>query len=87
MRDTTKCSSCVGLSYDEKLLDIEPSGAQCRLLSSYMLILDRGPDAVRQMILADLIRFQELGAQRYAEDLKVVLACFVAEFLPTAEAR
>ncbi|TLG77808.1 hypothetical protein [Methylocystis sp. B8] len=84
MRDETKCSSCVGWSYEEKLLHIAPSGAQCRLLSSYKLNLDRGVDTVRRLILADVARFQEMGAQKYADDLKIVLACFAAECLSDA---
>jgi hypothetical protein len=78
----TKRSSDAGWSYDEQLLHIAPSEKQRRLLLSYMFSLNRGPDAVHQMILADVTRLQELGAQKHVEDLKVVLARFVTEFLP-----
>lgn len=58
---------------------IARSERHCRLLDSYLLNLDRGVGAVRSMIAGDLRRFTEMGANRYAADLAIVLDCFVAE--------
>ena len=58
-----------------------PSSAKhCRLLSSYLLNLERGPVAVREMIVGDISRFRDLGARQLASDLSLVLNCFLADF-------
>ncbi len=47
-----------------------------RLLSSYPLNMDRGCPAVREMILQDIRRFSEMGADAYVADLRKALFRF-----------
>ncbi|QGM99922.1 hypothetical protein [Methylocystis parvus] len=49
---------------------------QARLLEGYRLNLRRGEAKVRDMILKDISRFSDLGANRYASDLSEVLEQF-----------
>lgn len=82
--------SCSARTYDGALPNAPPCAKQCRLLSSYLLNLDRGPAAVREMIVGDIDRFRDLGARRQASDLCLVLDCFLADFpeaRPTPGAR
>jgi hypothetical protein len=44
------------------------------------LNLERGPLAVRNMIIADLRRFHELGARQYTADLLLVLRLFLTDY-------
>lgn len=57
-----------------------PSAKHSRLLSSYLLNLERGPAAVREMIVGDIRGFRDLGARQQASDLCLVLNCFLADF-------
>ena len=62
-----------------------------RLLSSYLFNLERGPAAVREMIVGDIGRLRDLGARQLASDLSLVLNRFLADFpdarvAPEAEA-
>ncbi len=74
-----ECSACVGKFHDEES-NFRPNGAYCHLLSGYLLNLHRGPAAVDAMIGRDVVGMQELGAYKYALDLKIVRECFRAEF-------
>lgn len=49
-------------------LDAIPSRRHKSLLESYKMNLERGSDAVYDMIVGDLERFIELGAQQRAAD-------------------
>ena len=51
-----------------------------RMLAGYLANRDRGPAAVRAMMVADNRRFSELGATVYAADLKQALIRFDASF-------
>ena len=74
-----KCSTCGGPSYDP-LNNFVPCGVHCRLLASYLLNIDRGAPAVRDMMMHDIQGFRELGAHKQALDLAIVLECFLSEF-------
>lgn len=50
------------------------------LLSSYLLNLWRGPETVRDMIVADFCSASDLGASAHAADLLVVLKHFLDDF-------
>jgi hypothetical protein len=52
-----------------------------RLLSGYLANLHRGQAPVREQMLADIDRFQSLGATAYADDLKIALKRFTSEFV------
>ena len=52
-----------------------------RLLSAYLVNLHRGEAPVRELMLADIERFQSLGAIGYADDLKIALKRFTSEFI------
>jgi hypothetical protein len=58
-----------------------------RLLSGYLVNLHRGEAPVRELMLADIARFQSLGATGYADDLKIALKRFTSEFIDTKERR
>ncbi len=55
-----------------------------RLLSSYRFNMDRGCSAVREMILQDIRRFSEMGADACVADLKKALVRFDEEMLDLA---
>lgn len=76
----TECIAFSARAYDDTLPNMPPSPKHCRLLSSYLLNLDRGPIAVREMIVGDIDRFRDLGARQQASDLSLVLNCFLADF-------
>jgi hypothetical protein len=42
--------------------------------------MERGSIAVREMIVADIDCFLDLGARQQASDLSLVLNCFLANF-------
>ena len=69
----------LGLNQNEMMLGVTPSAKHHSLLASYLLNLRRGPPAVRNMILADLRSFLDLGAQQRAADLFVVLRLFLSD--------
>jgi hypothetical protein len=50
------------------------------LLSSYLLNLWRGPEAVRKLMVADMRRWIELGAPERAADAFLVLRQFLFDF-------
>ncbi len=52
------------------------SGRPRRMLASYLCNIGRGPSAVRGMILSDIIRFTDLGADTYVCDLIQTLKLF-----------
>jgi hypothetical protein len=74
-----KCANCVGKSFDN-LHNFRAEGDYCRLLTGYVINLHRGRDGVEDMIRADIQGMRDLGAQKYAFDLCVVLECYRAEF-------
>ena len=58
-----------------------------RLLSGYLINLHRGAAPVRELMLADIERFQSLGATGYADDLRIALNWFTSEFIDRKERR
>ena len=64
---------------DEIILGVRLSDRHSRLLASYLYCLGKGPAKVREMILADLRRFLDLGARDHAADLLIVLRRFLRE--------
>jgi hypothetical protein len=76
----TECSECSGRTFDETPPNAPSSAKHCRLLSSYLFNLERGPIAVREMIVGDIGRLRDLGARQLASDLSLVLNCFLADF-------
>jgi hypothetical protein len=69
----------VGLAPNAMLLPARPSARHHALLSSYLLNLERGPIAVRDMIVTDLSIFLDLGASQRVAGLLIVLRLFFAE--------
>jgi hypothetical protein len=76
----TECIECSARTHDETPPNAPSSAKHCRLLSSYLFNLERGPIAVREMIVGDIGRFRDLGARQLASDLSLVLNCFLADF-------
>ena len=74
-----ECSTCIGKRHDEAQ-HFRPEGHHCHLLNGYLLNLHRGPAQVQAMIRRDLQGMQELGAHKYALDLKIILECFLIQF-------
>ncbi len=80
MISLAQCAAFAGLASDEIVLGVTPSSKHCSLLTGYTLNLRRGPVAVREMIVADLRRFRELGAMQRAADLLFVLRVFLTQY-------
>lgn len=68
---------------NEVMSGVRPSAQHDALLASYLLGLGRGPSAVRNLIVADLDGFLDLGLKRRAADQLVVLRAFLARFPET----
>jgi hypothetical protein len=68
-----------GLASNETILGVDPCAKHHSLLASYLFNFERGPAAVRNMIIADLRSFLELGASRRAADLLIVLRLFFSK--------
>ncbi|HXY58880.1 MAG TPA: hypothetical protein VEH76_09890 [Methylocystis sp.] len=73
-----ECAECEGLAPAELSLCAIPSARHKSLLTSYRMNLKHGRKAVCDMIVGDLWRFIELGAQERAADLFLVLRLFLA---------
>ena len=80
MITVTQCAAFAGLASDELIVGVSPSAKHRSLLSSYILNLERSPMGVRDMIIADLRRFHELGARRRTADLLLVLRFFLTAY-------
>ncbi|CAN3992353.1 hypothetical protein MCBRY_003179 [Methylocystis bryophila] len=61
-------------------LALKLGGFHQALLSSYLLNLWRGPEAVRKLIVADIRLWIELGAPERAADLFLVLRQYLTDF-------
>ncbi len=73
----TQCARLAGLTSDEIFIGVEETDRHRKLLLSYLLNLHHGRRAVRNMIVADLRGFVDLGAQARAADLLLVLRLFL----------
>lgn len=71
----------------ESHINVGTPGRDRRLLSGYLVNLHRGAAPVRELMLADIERFQSLGATGYAEDLRTALKRFTSEFLEHKDRR
>lgn len=71
----------------ESQIAVGGPGRERRLLSGYLVNLHRGAAPVRELMLADIERFQSLGATGYAEDLRTALKRFTSEFLERKDRR
>lgn len=76
----SQCLDFTSLAPNEIILGASLGPRHQRLLSSYLLNLDRGATAVRDMIIADLRSFLDVGARQRAADQLLVLRIFLAEY-------
>jgi hypothetical protein len=72
-----RCAEISGLRSHEIVLGVSPCAKHDRLLSRYNR--DRGRDAARAMIVADIRNALEFGSTRRAADLLVVLRRLLAK--------
>ena len=86
MISVSQCADYAGLDSNELLIGIAPSAKHHRLLASYLLNLRLGAVFVRDMIRDDLRAFIDLGAQKRAADLLVVLRLMLSNY-PEARVR
>jgi len=73
------CAEFTGLDSSELFVSSGFSPKQKSLLLSYVLNLNHGPGAVREMIVADIRAAIDLGATERAADLLLVLRVFLYE--------
>ncbi|WP_400765644.1 hypothetical protein [Methylosinus sporium] len=73
MITVSQCAAQAGLASNELVLGAIPSCEHDALLESYLLNGHRGLTAVREMIVADLRGFLDLGVTIRAADLLIVL--------------
>lgn len=73
----SQCLDFTGLASDEMFLGASLAPRHHALLLSYLLNLDRGAIAVREMIIADLRSFLDVGARLRAADALLVLRLFL----------
>jgi hypothetical protein len=64
---------------EDGLPSVPPSDAHARRLDSYLLNRHRGAAAVRDIIIADIRGFLDLGLPHVAADLVVVLRLLLAK--------
>jgi hypothetical protein len=86
MISVLQCANYADLDASEVLLGVAPSAKHHSLLASYLLNLWRGDVVVRNMIRDDLRAFIDLGAQKQAADLLLVLRLFLSDY-PEARGR
>ena len=79
MNTMQECAECEGLACCELPLCAIPSARHKSLLASYTMNLKRGKKAVCDMIVGDIRRCIELGAQERAADLSLVLGEFLSD--------
>lgn len=73
----SQCRDLTDLSQSEMILGAVLSPRHTKLLASYLYNLNRGALAVRDMIIADLRMFLDLGAMQRAADMLMVLRLFL----------
>lgn len=79
MISMAECSASTGLAPNESFLGVSPSDKHERTLSSYLLNSHRGAAIVRDIIIADIRGFIDLGLPHVAADLTVVLRLFLSK--------
>jgi hypothetical protein len=75
-----QCAKSARLSSNELMLGVSPTRRHRRLLTSYLLNIERGAVNVREMIVADLHAFLDLGLPERAADALVVLRLFLKDY-------
>lgn len=78
MISLAECSASTSSAPDEPPLGASPSGRHEKALGSYLLNSHRGATIVRDIIVADIRGFIDLGQPHVAADLIVVLRLFLA---------
>jgi hypothetical protein len=74
-----ECTQFAALDTSELFTGAVLSTKHRSLLSSYLFNLQRGPVAVRKMIVSDVRMAIDLGASKYAADLLLVLRMFLSK--------
>jgi hypothetical protein len=74
-----QCEAFAGLSANEIVRGADRSRRHSFLLSSYLLNLKRGPEALRELIVSDIRAALDIGAHKRAADLFIVLRDFLSE--------
>ncbi len=74
-----RCADLSGLGPREIVLGVSPSRMHISLYESYLLHRHRGWETVRDMIVADIRMALDLGAQKRAADLLIVLRRLLSE--------
>jgi hypothetical protein len=80
MASIQQLSDASGVRVGALVLGVTPSTKHRVLLSSYLLNLWRGPEVVRDMIVADVHAALDVGASALAADLLLVLRQFLDSF-------
>ena len=75
-----ECAEYAGLAPDELDFDVAISRRHAASLASYLFNIHRGVVNVRQMIIADLWGYLDLGVRAKACDTMVVLRMFLSNF-------
>ena len=75
-----QCAEFAGLPPDEVVTDVAVSKRHATLLTSYLLNIHRGAVNVRQMMVADLRGFLDLGIRDRASDALVILRIFLSNY-------
>ena len=73
-----QCAEVSGLRRDEMLLGATPSARHHSLYASYLLLIQRGSEAGRDRIVADIRLALDLGASKRAADLLIALRWFLS---------
>jgi hypothetical protein len=74
-----ECAEFAALDTSELFTGAVLSTRHRSLLSSYLFNLQRGPVAVRKMLVWDIRAAIDLGASKYAADLLLVLRMFLSK--------
>ena len=80
MISVQQCAEYAGLATDELIVGVAACRRHHVILATYLFNLDRGAAAVRDMIVADLRGFLDLGAFVRAADAFVALRLFLTEY-------
>jgi hypothetical protein len=75
-----QCAEFAGLPPDEVVADVAVSKRHVTLFASYLLNIHRGAVNVRQMMVADLRGFLDLGMRDKASDALVILRIFLSDY-------
>jgi hypothetical protein len=69
----SQCAALSGLGSQEIVLGVTPSARHNSLRAAYLIHHERGWEGVRDMIVADIRVYVDLGASQKAADLLIVL--------------